>query len=211
MMKHNILIGLLSVLSITQVYSAEKQSTPVDTRKGYTVKQMVKENPQDLAFSQQKGGVKPLYAENFSPTLAQWFKGKEKIKYTSSGFVYEKDFKVPQPPKSIEEVADLSRIQYFYKQSLHAELVGPKAKEIIDFTHSRGGKVYVSTSIIKVYPEKTYTDEDTQKVEISQCVDVLTRITVTKVPMRNTHGLERLIDYWHDIKNYQCRSNAETD
>lgn len=211
MMKRNLLIGLLSALSVTQVYSAEKQGTPVDTRKGYTVAQMIKENPQDLSFSQQKGGQKPLYADIFSPTLAQWFKGKEKIKYTSSGFVHEKDFKIPQPPKTIEEVADLSRIQYFYKQSLHSELIGTKAKEIIKFTHSRGGKVYVSTSIIKVYPEKTYTDEDTKKKEISQCVDVLTRITVTKVPMRNTHGLERLIDYWHDIKNYQCRSNAETD
>ena len=80
MMKRNLLIGLLSALSVTQVYSAEKQGTPVDTRKGYTVAQMIKENPQDLSFSQQKGGQKPLYADIFSPTLAQWFKGKEKIK-----------------------------------------------------------------------------------------------------------------------------------
>lgn len=210
-MKNYLIIGLLSAVSISQVNAAEKQSTPVDERKGFTVERIIKDNPQDLAFSQQNGGAKPLYAELFSPTLAQWYQSKGGIKYTSSGFVHEKDFKVPTPPKNIDEVSDLSKIQYFYKQSLHAELTGPKAKEIIAFTRSKNGKVYVSTSIAKVYPEKSYVDEDTKQKETSQCVDILTRITVTKVPMRNTSGLERMIDYWHDIKNYQCRSNSPTD
>lgn len=206
-----LIVGLLSIVAASQAYSAEKLNTPVDNRKGHTVEKIIKENPQDLAYSQQIGGEKPLYAELFNPTLAQWFQGKQKYKYTSSGLVYEKDHKVPQPPTNILEVSELSRIQYFYKQSLHAELTGPKAKEILEFTHSQNGKVYVSTSIVKVYPEKKYVDDDTNEKEISQCIDVLTRITVTKVPMRNTSGLDRLIDYWHDIKNYQCRSDAPTD
>mgnify|MGYP000921571130 CR=1 FL=1 len=211
MIKKGLIIGLLSSLTMSQVYSADQLNTPIDNRKGFTVEKIIKENPKDLAFSQQQGGTKPLYADLFSPTLAQWFQSQGKIKYSSSGLVYEKDFKVPPPPKAIGEVSDLSKIQYFYKQSLHTELTGPKAKEIIDFTHSKNGKVYVSTTIIKVYPEKTYIDDDTKAKEVSQCVDILTRITVTKVPMRNTSGLERLIDYWHDIKNYQCRTNAPSD
>lgn len=211
MMKKGLIIGLLSAVAMSQGHSAEKLNPPVDTRKGFTVEKIIKENPQDLAFSQQQGGTKPLYADLFSPTLAQWFQSQGKIKYSSSGLVFEKDLKVPPPPKSISEVSDLSRMQYFYKQSLHTELTGPKAKEILEFTHSKNGKVYVSSSIIKVYPQKTYTDDETNEKEISQCVDILTRITVTKVPMRNTSGLERMIDYWHDIKNYQCRSNAASD
>lgn len=187
------------------------QPAVVDDRKGITLERIIKENPYDLSYSQQKGGAKPLYANLFSPTLAQWVKEKDKIKYHSSDLIHEKDITPPKLPQQINEVADLSHVQYFYKESLHAELAGPKAKEILDFTHSRGGKVYISTTIAKVYPKKSYVDEDTNETEYSQCIDVLTRITVTKVPMRNDSGLERLVDYWHDIKNYQCRSNAPTD
>jgi hypothetical protein len=207
----NSILIAASLCFLAPLVHAATDAQSIDQRKGVTLDKLIKENPSSLTYTQQSGGDKPLYSELFNPTLAVWNKQNSTIKYSSSNFVYEGNTVVPQPPKKIEEVSDLSRIQYFYKQSLHAELIGPRANEILKYTHSKGGKVYISTAVVKVYPTKSYEDIDTKQKETSQCIDIITRITVTKVPMITSFGLENLIDYWHDIKNYQCRSNAPTD
>lgn len=206
------LSAILSVLMISSGHSAENKVEVSDARKGITLEKMLRDAPSDLGRQMnQAGGDQQFLNELFNPTLAQWIKDLGKQKAKSSGLVHEGDAVVPVLSRTITEVADLSRMQYFFKDSLHAELVGPKAKEIIAFTHSDKGRVFVSTTVTKIYPKKHYEDEDTGAKEYHQCIDVLTRITVTKVPIKTSFGLDRFVDYWHDIKNYQCRSNSPND
>ncbi|WP_436658827.1 hypothetical protein [Acinetobacter sp. P1(2025)] len=216
-MKKLILKATIVLLMGTTLAQAEtttvKESTikgVADPRVGVRADKLFKGEIQDVTSTPlQTGGGEPLFNNLFKPTLAEWLKSGRNTKLTPSDFVREGDTPTPTIKNAtIEEVADLSKLQYFYRNSLHAELKGKRAEEILNFTKSTKGKVYVSTTIEKVYPLKKYTDDDTGKVEHAQCIDVLTRITVTQVPAKTPYGLSRNVDFWQDLKNYQCHSDS---
>lgn len=206
------------LLSLTLSFGAYASDTPLptksqDVRQGVRADKLLKGEMQNVTeHALQKGGLQPMYSNLFKPSLSEWMENKKTQNLSPSGLIYEGDLKVPTLKNGvIQEVADLSKIQYFYRESLHAELKGQRANEILKFTHAENGKVYVSTTIDKVYPKKEYTDELTQAVEHNQCIDVLTRITVTNVPIINNHGLKKRVDYWQDFKNFHCHSNSPTE
>lgn len=208
---------VFSVIGLSQTHAAENIVKPVpdkklaspDNRKGLLVKELI--NPSQLTTydAQQTTGEKPLFNELFKPTLQEWIKAKGKLKADSSGLIYEKDYRVDQPTQFIQDVPALIEQQYFYRQSLHAELVGANAKSIIAFTHSKDGKVFVSTRFNKVYDPKEFFDETGNKKEFSQCVDISARITVTNVPLKNNFGVQTLVDYWQDFEVPVCHTNSD--
>lgn len=157
---------------------------------------------------EQSGGITPLHSELFKPTLAEWNGGNQKLR--PSKRVHEKDFQVPSRVPQLTDTAQLSRVQYFFDNSLHGELTGDAAKDILTYTKSQGGKVWISTAITQVYPVKVLDIEDGPD-EHSQCVDILTRITVTRVPSINPFGLIKLVDFWQDIQSYQCHTDGDED
>jgi hypothetical protein len=210
-------VMVLSTICLSHSYAAENVVKPVpnknlaapDYRKGLPAKELL--NPSQLTSydAQQTTGEIPLYNELFKPTLQEWIKAKGKLKADSSGLIYEKDYRVEQPTQFIQDVPTLIEKQYFYRQSLHAELVGANAKSIIAFTHSKNGKVFVSTRFNKIYDPKEFIDEMENKKEFSQCVDISARITVTNVPMKNNFGVQTLVDYWQDFEVPVCHTNSD--
>lgn len=207
----------ISLVGINTAYGKTNDTKPVpdkklaspDSRKGVLAKELLNPSLLTTYDSQQTTGEKPLYNELFKPTLQEWIKAKGKVKADPSGLIYEKDYQLERPTQYIQDVPSLIEKQYFYRQSLHAELVGQNAKSIIEFTHSKNGKVFVSTRFNKVYDPKEFIDEATQKKEYSQCVDISARITVTNVPMKNNFGVESLVDYWQDFEIPVCHTNSD--
>lgn len=207
----------ISLVGVNTAYAKTNDTKPVpdkklaspDNRKGVLAKELLNPSLLTTYDSQQTTGEKPLYNELFKPTLQEWIKAKGKVKADPSGLIYEKDYQLERPTQYIQDVPSLIEKQYFYRQSLHAELVGQNAKSIIEFTHSKNGKVFVSTRFNKVYDPKEFIDEATQKKEYSQCVDISARITVTNVPMKNNFGVESLVDYWQDFEIPVCHTNSD--
>lgn len=187
----------------------DKKLASPDHRKGLLASELL--NPSALTSyeAEQTSGETPLYSHLFKPTLQEWIKAKGKLKAEPSGLIYEKDIHVAKPTQFIQEVPELIEKQYFYRQSLHAELIGSNAKSILAFTHSKNGKVFVSTRFNKVYDPKEFIDEETRAKEYSQCVDISARITVTNVPMKNNFGVESLVDYWQDFEIPVCHTNSD--
>lgn len=220
-MKHYVIAVTVVLASLGQASAAPTpakltmaaKSTAKDTRQGIRADRLLKGEIQTvLDQPQQTGGAKPLLSSLFKPTLAEWMRNGQTQQLTKSKLIREGD--TPEPvfkDATIEEVADLSQLQYFYNESLHAELIGKRAVDILNYTHAEKGRVFVSTTVDKVYPMTTYLDDDTGKEEHSQCIDILTRTTVTNVPLVNSHGLKQLVDFWSDIKSYQCRSDSQED
>lgn len=205
------LIGVNTAFAATEIVKPvpDKSLATPDNRKGILAKELLNPNSLTSYDSQQTTGEKPLYNELFKPTLQEWIKAKGKLKADSSGLIYEKDYRVEKPTQFIQDVPSLIDKQYFYRQSLHAELVGANAKKILDFTHSKNGKVFVSTRFNKVYDPKEFLDESTQRKEFSQCVDIAARITVTNVPLKNNFGVQSLVDYWQDFEIPVCHTNSD--
>lgn len=207
----------ISLVGVNTAYAKTNDTKPVpdkklaspDNRKGVLAKELLNPSLLTTYDSQQTTGEKPLYNELFKPTLQEWIKAKGKVKADPSGLIYEKDYQLERPTQYIQDVPSLIEKQYFYRQSLHAELVGQNAKSIIEFTHSKNGKVFVSTRFNKVYDPKEFIDEATQKKEYSQCVDISARITVTNVPMKNNFSVESLVDYWQDFEIPVCHTNSD--
>lgn len=187
----------------------DKSLASTDNRKGLPVNELLNPSLITSYDAQQTSGEKPLYNELFKPTLQEWIKAKGKLTADPSGLIYEKDYRIERPSQFIEEVPNLIEKQYFYRQSLHAELIGHNAKSILAFTHSKNGKVFVSTRFNKVYEPKEFTNETDQKKEYSQCVDISARITVTNVPMKNNFGVQTLVDYWQDFEVPVCHTNSD--
>ena len=187
----------------------DKKLASPDHRKGVLVTELLNPSALTTYDAEQTTGERPLYNELFKPTLQEWIKAKGKLKADPSGLIYEKDIRVDKPTQFIQDVPELIEKQYFYRQSLHAELMGANAKSILAFTHSKNGKVFVSTRFNKVYDSKGFIDEETQAKEFSQCVDISARITVTNVPARNNFGVESLVDYWQDFEIPVCHTNSE--
>lgn len=186
----------------------DKNLATSDNRKGLPVKELLNPSLSTSYDAQQTTGEKPFLNELFKPSLQEWIKAKGKLKTDPSGLIYEKDYHLEKPTQFIEEVPTLIEKQYFYRQSLHAELVGKNAKSILAFTHSKNGKVFVSTRFNKIYDPKEFTNETDQKTEYSQCVDISARITVTNVPMKNNFGVQTLVDYWQDFEIPVCHTNS---
>lgn len=205
------LIGLNTAYAKTDAEkpTPDKRLAMSDNRIGVLAKELLNPNAQTSYDSQQNTGGKPLYNELFKPNLQEWVKAKGKLHVDPSGLIYEKDYRVDKPTQFIQDVPSLIDKQYFYRQSLHAELVGANAKNILDFTHSKNGKVFVSTRFNKVYEPKEFIDESTQRKEYSQCVDISARITVTKVPIKNNFGVQSLVDYWQDFEIPVCHTNSD--
>lgn len=205
------LIGLNTAYAKTDAEkpTPDKRLAMSDNRIGVLAKELLNPKAQTSYDSQQNAGGKPLYNELFKPNLQEWVKAKGKLNVDPSGLIYEKDYRVEKPTQFIQDVPSLIDKQYFYRQSLHAELVGANAKNILDFTHSKNGKVFVSTRFNKVYEPKEFIDESTQRKEYSQCVDISARITVTKVPIKNNFGVQSLVDYWQDFEIPVCHTNSD--
>lgn len=199
--------GVAYAKDATKPVPDKKLASP-DKRKGVLVSELLNPSALTTYDAEQTTGEKPLYNNLFKPTLQDWIKAKGKLKADPSGLIYEKDIRVEQPTQFIQEVPELIEKQYFYRQSLHAELMGSNAKSILAFTHSKNGKVFVSTRFNKVYDPKEFVDEETQAKEYSQCVDISARITVTNVPMKNNFGVETLVDYWQDFEIPVCHTNS---
>lgn len=199
--------GVAYAKDTTKPVPDKKLASP-DKRKGVLVSELLNPSALTTYDAEQTTGAKPLYNNLFNPTLQDWIKAKGKLKADPSGLIYEKDIRVEQPTQFIQEVPELIEKQYFYRQSLHAELMGSNAKSILAFTHSKNGKVFVSTRFNKVYDPKEFVDEETQVKEYSQCVDISARITVTNVPMKNNFGVETLVDYWQDFEIPVCHTNS---
>lgn len=187
----------------------DKKMANPDDRKGLAVNELLNPNALTTYDAQQTTGEKPLYSELFKPTLQEWIKAKGKVKVEPSGLIYEKDYHVEKPTQFIENIPTLADWQYFYRQSLHAELVGANAKSILAFTHSKNGKVFVSTRFNKVYDPKEFINETDNKKEYSQCVDISIRITVTNVPIKNNFGVQSFVDYWQDFEIPICHTNSD--
>lgn len=208
---------LMSLIGLNTAYAKTDAEKPTpdkrlamsDNRIGVLAKELLNPKAQTSYDSQQNAGGKPLYNELFKPNLQEWVKAKGKLNVDPSGLIYEKDYRVEKPTQFIQDVPSLIDKQYFYRQSLHAELVGANAKNILDFTHSKNGKVFVSTRFNKVYEPKEFIDESTQRKEYSQCVDISARITVTKVPIKNNFGVQSLVDYWQDFEIPVCHTNSD--
>ena len=207
----------ISLVGLNTAYAKTEDSKPIpdkklaspDNRKGVLAKELLNPSLLTTYDSQQTTGENPLFNELFKPNLQEWIKAKGKLKTTPSGLIYEKDYRVEKPTQFIQDVASLIDQQYFYRESLHAELFGANAKSILAFTHSKNGKVFVSTRFNKVYDPKEFIDESTQLKEYSQCVDISARITVTNVPMRNNFGVQSLVDYWQDFEIPVCHTNSD--
>lgn len=207
----------VSIVGLTSVYVMADTAKPIpdkrlaspDNRKGVLAKELLNPSLITSYDVQQTTGEKPLYNELFKPTLQEWIKAKGKLRAEPSGLIYEKDYQVEKPTQFIQDVPNLIEKQYFYRQSLHAELIGANAKSILAFTHSKNGKVFVSTRFNKVYDPKEFIDESTQRKEYSQCVDISTRITVTNVPMKNNFGIQSYVDYWQDFEIPVCHTNSD--
>lgn len=187
----------------------DKSLATPDNRKGVLASELSNPNLITSYDAQQTTGDKPLYNELFKPTLQDWVKAKGNIKLESSKLIYEKDYHLQRPDRFIPNIPTLIELQYFYKQSLHAELVGSKARSILAFTHSKGGQVFISTRFNKVYDPKEFINETDQTKEYSQCVDIVARITVTKVPLKNNFGVQSLVDYWQDFEIPVCHSDSD--
>lgn len=207
----------MSLIGINTVYAATASVKPIpdkklatpDYRKGLSAKELLNPSTTTSYDAQQTTGEKPLFNELFKPTLQEWIKAKGNLKADSSGLIYEKDYRVGKPTQFIQDVPSLIEKQYFYRQSLHAELVGANAKSILAFTHSKNGKVFVSTRFNNVYDPKEFIDESTKVKEYSQCVDISARITVTNVPITNSFGVQSLVDYWQDFAIPVCHTNSD--
>lgn len=200
--------GLSHASAKTQLVPDKKLASP-DHRKGVLVSELLNPSALTTYDAEQTTGEKPLYTNLFKPTLQEWIKAKGNVKANPSGLIYEKDISVGKPTQFIQEVPELIEKQYFYRESLHAELMGANAKSILAFTHSKNGKVFVSTRFNKVYDPKEFVDEETQTKEYSQCVDISARITVTNVPTRNNFNVESLVDYWQDFEIPVCHTNSD--
>lgn len=207
----------LSAVPMANAASKLKQSTkPVpdkslaspDHRKGVLIGDLTTSS-KDIEEDRPTVESKPLYSELFKPSLPEWIKANGAIQYTSSGLIHERDIKVDRPTKLILAIPPLAELQYFYRQSLHAELTGKNAKDILDYTHSKGGRVFVSTRFNKIYDPKEFVNETDNIREYSQCVDIAVRITVTKVPFINNFGVQSLIDYWQDFEMPVCHTNSD--
>lgn len=207
----------MSLIGLNTAYAKTEAEKPIpnkklaapDNRTGVLAKELFNPSSKTSYDIQQTNGEKPLFNELFKPTLQEWIKAKGKLKTDSSGLIYEKDYRVEKPTQFIQDVPSLIDQQYFYRESLHAELVGANAKSILAFTHSKNGKVFVSTRFNKVYDPKEFIDESTQLKEYSQCVDISARITVTNVPRKNNFGVQSLVDYWQDFEIPVCHTNSD--
>lgn len=201
--------GHVAAVENTVKPTPDKALASPDHRVGLPVRELVNPSLITSYDAQQTTGEKPLFNELFKPTLQEWIKAKGKLPVSPSGLVYEKDYRLEQPTQFIQDVPSLIEKQYFYRQSLHAELLGANAKSILAFTKSKNGKVFVSTRFNKVYEPKEFINETDQKKEYSQCVDISSRITVTNVPTRNNFGVESLVDYWQDFEIPVCHTNGD--
>lgn len=198
-----------SVAHATEKPVAEKSLASSDGRQGLPVKELVNPTNKTRYIEQQSGGDKQLYSDLFKPSLEEWAKAKGNIPYTRNNLIHEADYRIDKPSNIIGSLNELMELQYFYKQSLHAQMIGPNEQEILKFTHSRNGKVFVSTRFNKVYDPKAFVSQTDKKTEYSQCVDISGRITVTKVPIRDNFGREKLVDYWQDFEVPICHTNSD--
>ncbi|NNH76501.1 hypothetical protein HLH17_02135 [Acinetobacter sp. ANC 5380] len=199
---------VLSVAHATDKTVADKALASPDNRKGIPLSDLIKPTDKTRYIEQQTTGDKQIYSELFKPTLTQWVKAKGELPVERNKLIYESDYRVDKPTKIIGGLQDLIELQYFYKQSLHAQMLGENANSILKFTHSKNGKVFVSTRFNKVYDLKPFYSETDKKTEYSQCVDISARITVTKVPIRDNFGRESLVDYWQDFEVPVCHTDS---
>ena len=200
--------AMLTVAYATDKPVLDQSLASLDHRKGVLVSDLIKGKQSTQYEEQQTSGKELLYSNLFKPTLMEWAKAKGNLPVERNKLIHETDYRIDKPSKITGSLNELMELQYFYKQSLHAEMLGENANSILKFTHSKKGQVFVSTRFNKVYEPKAFYNETDKKTEYSQCADISGRITVTKVPIRDNFGREKLVDYWQDFEVPICHTNG---